>query len=72
MAEKQEQRWYPTFGRLATYVGQTRSSIRNVRVLAEARKGRMLVEAIGRRGAPVQFTVLRSNLIQPQPDLFMA
>ena len=71
MARLQEQRWYPNVGHLATYVGQTRASTRNVRVLAEARKGRMLVEAIGRKGSPVRFTVLRGNLIQPQPDLFL-
>lgn len=64
------QRWYPSVGALATYVGQTRASRRNVRVIAEARKGRMLVEAIGRKGRPVQFTVVRNNLVQPQPDLF--
>lgn len=64
-------RWYPYVGRLATYVGQTRASTRNVRVIAEARKGRLLVEAIGRKGRPVQFTVMRSNLTQPQPDLFL-
>lgn len=63
--------WYPYVGRLATYVGQTRASTRNVRVIAEARKGRLLVEAIGRRGRPVQFTVMRANLIEPQPDLFL-
>lgn len=71
MTGKQEHRWHPRFGHLATYIGQTRASVRNVRVLAEARKGRMLVEAIGRNGAPVKFTVLQSNLIQPQPDLFL-
>lgn len=64
------ERWYPSVGRLATYMGQTRASTRNVRVIAEARKGRMLVEAIGRQGRPVQFTVMRTNLAQPQPDLF--
>lgn len=65
------QHWYPHVGKLATYVGKTRASTRNVRVIAEARKGRMLVEAIGRQGRPVQFTVMRTNLIQPQPDLFL-
>lgn len=64
------QRWHPPIGGLATYVGQTRASTRNVRVVAEARKGRMLVEAIGRQGRPVQFTVMRGNLVEPQPDLF--
>lgn len=65
------QRWYPCIGRLAIYLGQTRASTRNVRVIAEARKGRMVVEGIGRKGCPVQFTVMRTNLIQPQPDLFL-
>lgn len=69
--DSNNQRWYPRMGGLATYVGQTRASTRNVRVIAEARKGRMLVEAIGRKGRPVQFTVLRGNLVQPQPDLFI-
>lgn len=70
-ATRSSQLWYPCAGGLATYVGQTRASTRNVRVIAEARKGRMLVEAIGRKGLPVQFTVMRSNLVQPQPDLFV-
>lgn len=67
---RKTQRWSPCAGRLATYIGQTRASVRNVRVIAEARKGRLLVEAIGRQGRPVQFTVLRTNLVEPQPDLF--
>lgn len=71
MAQANQTSWYPNAGRLATYVGQTRASTRNVRVIAEARGGRMLVEAIGRRGSPVQFTVKMSNLVQPQPDLFL-
>lgn len=57
-------------GMLATYVGRTRRQVRNVRVLAEASGGRMLVEAIGRRGVPVRFTVKRENLVPPAPDLF--
>lgn len=69
--EQCRQHWLPRVGSLATYVGQTRAATRNVRVMAEARKGRMLVEAIGRQGRTVQFTVLRGNLVQPQPDLFI-
>ena len=38
--------------------------------VAEAVGGRMCVEAIGRKGIPVRFTVKRENLSQPQPDLF--
>ena len=60
----------PAIGMLATYVGRTRRQMRNVRVLAEASGGRMLVEAIGRRGVPVRFTVKRENLVPPAPDLF--
>jgi hypothetical protein len=60
----------PAPGTLATYVGRTRRQMRNVRVLAEASGGRMLVEAIGRRGVPVRFTVKRENLVPPAPDLF--
>lgn len=60
----------PAPGMLATYIGRTRRQMRNVRVLAEASGGRMLVEAIGRRGIPVCFTVKRENLVPPAPDLF--
>lgn len=55
---------------LVTYAGRTRSQMRNVRVLAEASGGRMLVEAIGRKGVPVAFTVKRENLMPLAPDLF--
>jgi hypothetical protein len=71
MAENRRQGWYPSAGTIATYVGQTRAATRNVRVIAEACKGRMVVEAIGRQGTPVRFTVKRENLVQPQPDLFL-
>ena len=64
-------RWQPRSGELAMYLGQTRAKARNVRVIAEASNERMVVEAIGRQGSPVQFTVLRANLGQPQPDLFI-
>jgi hypothetical protein len=53
------------------YLGQTRAKARNVRIIAEARNQRMVVEAIGRKGSPVQFTVLKANLVEPQPDLFL-
>lgn len=65
-------RWNPQSGDIVKYLGQSRGKTRNVRVIAEARKGRMIVEAIGRKGVPVQFTVLASNLVQPEPDLFIA
>jgi hypothetical protein len=63
-------KWTPTPGSLATYVGKTKASKRNVRILAEGIGGRMYVEAIGRNGTNVKFTVKRENLVQPQPDLF--
>lgn len=63
-------KWTPSPGLLATYVGRTRASKRKVRILAEGVGGRMYVEAIGRNGTNVKFTVKRENLIEPQPDLF--
>jgi len=63
-------KWSPQPGNLALYVGRTRAQSRNVIVVAEARSGRMVVEAIGRRGINVRLTVNRDSLRQPQPDLF--
>lgn len=62
--------WIPPAGTLVTYAGRSRKLARNVRVLAEASGGRMLVEAIGRQGVPVRLTVKRDNLAPMQPDLF--
>jgi hypothetical protein len=42
----------------------------NVRVVAEACGGRMVVEGIGRRGVAVRFTIKRENLAPLQPGLF--
>ena len=55
---------------MATYVGRTKAQTRNVIVIAEAVAGRMIVEAIGRKGANVRLTVKRESLREPQPDLF--
>lgn len=63
-------KWSPTPGTLATYVGRTKAETRNVIVIAEARGGCMVVEAIGKGGFGVRLTVKRTSLIQPQPDLF--
>jgi len=63
-------KWTPRPGAIATYKGRTGSGKRLVRVLAEAVAGCMYIEAIGRNGANVKFTVKRESLIQPQPDLF--
>jgi predicted phosphoribosyltransferase len=62
--------WMPVVGGMATYAGRTAAGRRNVRIIAEASAGRMLVEAIGRKGVPVQFTVKRENLAPMQPGLF--
>ena len=65
--------WLPQIGIVATYIGRAGTLARggyNVRVVAETCAGRMLVEAIGRRGAPVRFTVKRENLAPLQPGLF--
>jgi hypothetical protein len=55
---------------MATYVGRTKAKTRNVIVIAEAVRGCMVVEAIGKKGINVRLTVSRDNLIEPQPDLF--
>lgn len=70
--EKRCTRWNPSPGQLASYIGQTRAQCRNVIVIAEGRRGYMVVDAIGKKGMNVRLTVKRQNLIQPQPDLFMA
>jgi GTP cyclohydrolase I len=55
---------------MATYVGRTKAQTRNVIVIAEAVRGCMVVEAIGRKGVNVRLTVSRDSLREPQPDLF--
>lgn len=62
--------WLPPAGSLVTYRGRSRHSMRNVRVVAEASAGRMVVEAIGKRGALVRLTIKQGNLQPMQPDLF--
>jgi hypothetical protein len=65
--------WFPQVGTVATYVGRAGRLARggyNVRVVAETCADRMVVEALGRSGAPVRFTVKRENLAPLQPGLF--
>lgn len=62
--------WLPCAGTVATYVGRNPKMARNVRVLAEASAGRMVVEAIGRKGCPVRLTVKQENLRPLPPGLF--
>lgn len=63
-------KWIPAPGSIATYIGRTRASTRTVRVIAEAVKGRMVVEAVGKKGLNVRFTVKQESLARPEPDLF--
>ena len=65
--------WVPQVGAVATYIGRAGRLARggyNVRVVAETCADRMVVEALGRSGAPVRFTVKRENLAPLQPGLF--
>jgi hypothetical protein len=65
--------WLPQIGVVATYIGRASRLARggyNVRIVAETSASRMVVEAIGRSGAPVRFTVKRENLAPLQPGLF--
>lgn len=62
--------WLPDAGTVAVYRGRSASSQRNVRVLAEARGGCMVVEAIGRKGEVVRLTVKQDSLRPMQPGLF--
>ena len=66
-------RWLPEIGSVVTYIGRASKLARgafNVRVVAETSADRMVVEAIGRSGSPVRFTVKRENLAPLQPGLF--
>ena len=65
--------WFPQIGSVATYIGGASRLAKggyNVRVVAETSAKRMLVEAIGRSGSPVRFTVKCENLAPLQPGLF--
>lgn len=65
--------WMPPIGSVATYVGRSVRLARgcyNVRVVAETCANRMVVEALGRSGNPVRFTVKLENLAPLQPGLF--
>ena len=70
---KQGRIWQPVAGQLARYVGDSSVLLRGggvVRILAEARGRRTVVEGIGHAGRPVSFTVATANLAAPLPDLF--
>lgn len=62
--------WFPHAGLVVAYAGRSKKTARNVKVVAEATGGRMVVEAIGRKGVPVRVTVKRESLRPLQPSLF--
>jgi len=71
--KSKKSRWLPQIGSVASYIGRASRLARGgytVRVVAETCADRMLVEAIGRSGSPVRFTVKRENLAPLQPGLF--
>ncbi len=66
-------KWQPAIGSVAQYIGGHSTLSRQghtVRVLAEASGKRMVVEVIGKRGAPVRVTVKTKNLAPVMPGLF--
>jgi hypothetical protein len=63
-------KWTRAPGIMATYIGRTKAQTRNVIVIAETLRWRMVVEAICRKGVVVRLTVKRESLVQPQSDLF--
>lgn len=62
--------WLPPAGMVVAYAGRNKKTARNVKVVAEATGGCMVVEAIGRKGYPVRVTVKRESLRPLQPGLF--
>lgn len=71
MARKQK--WTPCAGELAHYwcrSGKLAHGGLNVRIIAEASNGYMVVEAARSDGSHVRITVKASSLTAPQPALF--
>lgn len=66
-------KWKPSPGELAHYWSRSGKLARgglNVRVLAEASNGYMVVEAARGDGSLVRITVKAASLSAPQPSLF--
>ncbi len=71
MAKKRK--WIPVPGELAHYANTSGALARgglNVRIVAEASTGYMVVEAARNDGSLVRITVKASSLMAPQPSLF--
>lgn len=65
--------WIPPIGAIANYVGKSSGITRRghtVRIKAEARGERFVVEAINANGKPVLLTIKGENLAPLQPGLF--
>lgn len=66
-------KWIPVPGELAHYWNTSGKLARgglNVRIVAEASGGYMIVEAARNDGSLVRITVKASSLMAPQPSLF--
>lgn len=72
MAQKKT-KWVPRPGELAHYwctSGKLARGGLNVRIIAEASGGYMVVEAVRGNGTAVRITVKAASLAAPQPSLF--
>jgi hypothetical protein len=70
---RRKPKWVPVPGELAHYwntAGKLARGGLNVRVVAEASGGYMVVEAARGDGSLVRITVKASSLMAPQPSLF--
>jgi len=66
-------RWVPEPGNIASYTGNDSVLLQEgtiVKVVAEASRKRMVVQAIDCHGRTVTLTLATKNLQRPQPGLF--
>ncbi len=73
MPRKKKEVWVPAIGGEAMFIstsGVGGPCGRRVRIMAEASGRRMIVEAIGLKGEPVNLTVKAKQLMPVQPGLF--
>lgn len=67
------QKWVPEPGHIASYTGDGSTLLQEgtiVKVVAEASRTRMVVQAVDCDGRQVKLTVATRNLMRPQPGLF--
>ena len=66
-----KKKWIPQPGEMASYQsGSGRRGALNVRVVAEASGGYMVVETVRIDGSPARISVKTTSLSLPQPSLF--